>query len=144
MKKLERWGTLSPRLPMTAVKNCVGKIFTYSQWYGKWSLPYKIHEWFSMFSYRKTLTKFVQKLKILCNTEVLIFTIFHYTIDCYSTQASKSVAVLLHKFIIKFWNSIVLCKVYCLYKWNETEKFYFISLNTLTAGLRIYRTWISV
>jgi len=24
--------------------------------------------------------KFVQKLQILCNTEVLIFTIFHYTI----------------------------------------------------------------
>jgi len=26
------------------------------------------------------LTNFVQKLQILCNTEVLIFTIFHYTI----------------------------------------------------------------
>jgi len=25
--------------------------------------------------------KFVQKLQILCNTEVLVFTIFHYTID---------------------------------------------------------------
>jgi len=28
----------------------------------------------------KNLMKFVQKLQILCNTEVLIFTIFHYTI----------------------------------------------------------------
>jgi len=28
----------------------------------------------------KNLTKFVQNLQILCNTEVLIFTIFHYTI----------------------------------------------------------------
>jgi len=33
-----------------------------------------------MFSQRKNLTKFVQKLQILCNTEVLIFIIFHYTI----------------------------------------------------------------
>jgi len=44
------------------------------------SLPYKIHEWFSMFSKRKNLTKFGQKLQILRNTEVLLFTIFHYTI----------------------------------------------------------------
>jgi len=44
------------------------------------SLPREIHEWFSMFSERKKLTKFVQKLQILCNTEVLIFTIFRYTI----------------------------------------------------------------
>jgi len=28
----------------------------------------------------KKFDKFVQKLQILCNTEVLIFTIFHYTI----------------------------------------------------------------
>ena len=39
---------LSPRLPMTAVKICVEKIFTYLLWYG--NLPYKIHEWSSMFS----------------------------------------------------------------------------------------------
>ena len=44
------------------------------------SLPYKIHEWFSMFSQRKNLTQFVQKLQILGKTEVLIFVIFHYAI----------------------------------------------------------------
>jgi len=33
-----------------------------------------------MFSKRKNLTKFGQKLQILRNTEVLLFTIFHYTI----------------------------------------------------------------
>jgi len=32
-----------------------------------------------MFPWRKNLTKFVQKLQILSNTEVLILTIFHYT-----------------------------------------------------------------
>jgi len=33
-----------------------------------------------MLSQRKILAKFVQKLQILCNAEVFIFTIFHYNI----------------------------------------------------------------
>ena len=44
------------------------------------SLPYKIHEWFSMFLQRKKCDKVCAKLQFLCNTEVLIFTIIHYTI----------------------------------------------------------------
>jgi len=40
--------SLSPRLPMTTVKICIEKIFTYS--FDMASLPYKVHEWFSMFS----------------------------------------------------------------------------------------------
>jgi len=75
------------------------------------SLPYKIHEWFSMSSYKKNLTNCVQKVQILCNTQVLIFTIFHYTI----------VTSQIHYQILEFY--CVLCKVNCLFKWNQTEKF---------------------
>jgi len=48
----------------------------------------------------KNFDKFVQKLHILCNTEVLPVTIFHYTIVIH-------LVLLLNKFIIKFWNSLV-------------------------------------
>jgi len=64
------------------------------------------------------LTKFEQKPQILCNTEVLIFTIFHYTIVI---QASIVISQS-HYLILEFF--CVLCKVNCLFKWNETEKFY--------------------
>jgi len=54
---------------MTAVKIALKK-FSHIH-YDMASLPYRFHEWFSMFSYKKNLTKFVQNLQILCNTEVL-------------------------------------------------------------------------
>jgi len=47
------------------------------------------------------MIKFVQKLQILCNTQVSIFTIF--------IPLFFKLALLLHKFIIKFWNPIVSC-----------------------------------
>jgi len=56
--------------------------------------------------------KFEKKLQILCNTEVLIFTTFHNSI----------VTSQIHYLILEFY--CVLCKVNCLFKWNETEKFY--------------------
>jgi len=63
---------------MTAVKICVEKIFTYSLWYGKFTIQNSCMV-LNVFIEKK-FDKFVQKLQILCNTEVLIFTIFHYTI----------------------------------------------------------------
>jgi len=83
------------------------------------------------------LTKFVQKLQILCNTEVLIFTIFYYTIVIQASIVTSQI----HYKILEFY--CVLCKVNCLFRWNETETYCLISLNPLIAGLRIYRTWIS-
>jgi len=50
---------------------------------------------FQCFHGEKKLTKFVQKLQILCNTEVLIFTIFHLPL-------LFQLALLLQEFIIKF------------------------------------------
>ena len=41
----------------------------------------------------KKFDEFVQKLQILCNTEVLIFTIFHYTIvihTCFTNSLLNS------------------------------------------------------
>jgi len=73
----------------------------------------------------------VQKLEILCNTEVLIFTIFHYTIVIQASIVTSQI----HYQILEF--HYVLCKINCLFKWNGTEKFCFISLNTFTAVQRI-------
>jgi len=78
-----------------------------------------------MFSWRKKLTEFVQKLQILCNTLVLIFTIFHYTIVVQASIVTSQI----HYQILECY--CVFYKVNCLFKWNETEKFCFISLNTL-------------
>ena len=86
---------LGPNLAWNEKTRKVGYLshlgFPWSQWkmalekfsyihYDMASLLYKIHEWFSIFSQRKNLTKFVQKTQILFNTQVLIFTIFHDTI----------------------------------------------------------------
>ena len=58
-------------------ENLHWKNFTYSVWYDKFTIQ---NSWmvFNVFI-EKNLMKFVQKLQILCSTEVLIFTVFHYT-----------------------------------------------------------------
>ena len=102
-----------PRLPMTAAKFCIENFFTYSLWYDKFTIQ---NSWMVLNVFiEKKLTKFVQKLQVWCNTDVLIFTSLHYAI---AIQASFTNPLLNLEF------HYVLCKVNCLLKWNETEKFY--------------------
>jgi len=54
------------------------------------------------------LTKFVQKLQVLCNTEVLIFTSFHYSI---AIQASFTNSLLNSKIRLCLVQSQLLVKV---------------------------------
>jgi len=74
---------------MTAVKICIEKIHIFIM---VWQVYHtKFMNGFQCFHRKKYLTKFVQKLQILCSTEVLIFTIFHYPIVIQAsivTQAS--------------------------------------------------------
>jgi len=65
-KKLEKWGTFVAWVTHDLSENFRWKILSHIH-YNMASLPYKIHEWFSMFSLRKNLTKFVRKLQISCN-----------------------------------------------------------------------------
>jgi len=85
----------------------------------------------------KKIDKVCAKTTNLCNTEVSVFSIFHYTVVIQASIVTSQI----HYQILEFY--CVLCKVNCMFKWNETEKFCFISLYTLMAGLQIYRTWIS-
>jgi len=56
----------SPRLPITAIKICVEKIFTYSLWYGKFTIQ---NSWMVLNVFiEKKLDKILQKLQILCIT----------------------------------------------------------------------------
>ena len=79
----------------------------------------------------------MQKLEILCNTKVLIFTIFPYTIVIQaSLQASNTIVIQasivtsqIHYYILEVY--CVFWKINCLFRWNETEKYCFISLYEL-------------
>ena len=59
--------------------------------YDMTSSPYKIHEWFSMFSHRKNWQSLCKNYKFCINTQVLIFTIFHYTIVLQASIATSQI-----------------------------------------------------
>jgi len=78
MKKLEKWGTFVTSVTHDRSENLCWKIFTYSLWYGKFTIQ---NSWMVLNVFiEKKFDKVCAKLQILCNTEVLIFTIFHHTI----------------------------------------------------------------
>jgi len=88
-QKLEKWGTFFVSVNYDRSGNLCCKNFHI--FIMIWQVYHKNSRTVLNVFIEKKFDKFVQKLQILCNAEVLIFTIFHYTIVIQTSIATSQI-----------------------------------------------------
>ena len=99
IKKLEKWGTFVASVTHDRSENLHWKNFTYSLWYGKFTIQ---NSWMVLNVFIK------KKFDKVCAYKFCVIQRSWYSL-LFIIPLLFKLALLLHKFIIKFWNSVVSC-----------------------------------